>query len=123
MTYGLDIATFESPGEVRAVQKMCHKKSANLTEWIHVGGMTLIGGSKEWYWVTTGEKIDFKMAWLQGEPNFEYDSEHCLSIGTSKFLFNDIDCYNNHKTKFICQKVNQDVQLAKLINLTCLKIY
>lgn len=103
MNYGLDIATFKTLDEFNAVRDMCKENSSIMTGFIYIGGMTTSARSiDDWFWVTTGEKINFTMKWKEGEPNFA-GLEYCLSIGSSDYLFNDIHC-DSYSNKFICDK-------------------
>lgn len=96
----MEIATFETLEEFKAVQNMCKDLPA---DFIHIGGMTLTGKSNDdWYWVTNGAKINYTMEWKAGEPNFISNNEYCLSIGGNNHQFNDITCITYEK-KFICQ--------------------
>lgn len=106
--FGLELATFESLDEFQTMKKLCSNNTLNYTTFIHVGGATLNGGSQtDWYWITTGEKIAYKMPWLKGEPNNYKKIELCLSIGLSEFNFNDIDCMVHDKMMFMCQKIDK----------------
>lgn len=57
-----------------------------LTEFIHVGGITLTpNSSTDWYWITTGEKIAYEMTWNCGE--LHSNAQFCLSIETENYLY------------------------------------
>ena len=103
INYGLDIATFETLDELNAVREMCKTNLSKMKGYIYIGGMaTNARSTEDWYWVTTGEKINFTMKWIEGEPNFS-GPEFCLSMGRSEYLFNDIHC-ESYSNKFICDK-------------------
>lgn len=107
--FGLEFASFDSLEEFQTMKKLCsNTTSTNFTVFIHVGGATLNGGSlTDWYWITTGEKISYKMPWLKGEPNNHKKNEFCLSVGLNEFYFNDIDCMFYDKLMFMCQKIDK----------------
>lgn len=82
---------------------MCKARTDFLPDFIHIGGMTTTAKSKtQWYWVANGEKINYAMEWMQGEPN-NFNDDFCLSIGTLEYQFNDINCHT-YEMKFICQE-------------------
>ena len=104
----MDIAIFETSNQIQAVKEMCNNNAAKLSKWLHVGGMTLTGGSAtDWYWVTTGEKVAYTMTWGFTEPNNMNGDEQCLSLEKYNYGydFNDIDCYGRNQNQFICEKV------------------
>lgn len=103
--YGLEIATLETLDEMQTVSKICKKLSFHLTEYVHVGGMTLTGNSTfNWYWVITGKRIEYEMQWSDGEPNFYSRRQFCLALGGKNYLFDDIHCNSGIQRKFLCQK-------------------
>lgn len=85
--YGLEIATLETLDEMQTVSKICKKISFHLTEYVHVGGMTLTGNSTfNWYWVITGKRIEYEMQWSDGEPNFYSRRQFCLALGGKNYI-------------------------------------
>jgi len=61
----------------------------------------------DWYWSKSGEKINFTIPWLVGQPNSS--DQHCLTIGketiNQRFGFNDSFCFKSGYLRFICQRV------------------
>lgn len=87
---------------------MAMENEGNLTKWVHIGGMALTPKSpNDWYWVTTGEKVDYDLPWHPDEPNYINPKQMCLALYTSEFLLDDVNCYGSDEggDKFICQKI------------------
>lgn len=106
----MDIATFETAEEFAAFGELGRRHAGSLTSWVNIGGVTLTPkSSTDWYWVNTNEQINYEMRWNPGNPNDSKGTQYCLSIDTSNFLFDDIDCYNSYdEVKFICQSVGRN---------------
>lgn len=80
----------------------CDQNSGLFQDYTHIGALTVGGSWTEWYWVETGEKLNFALKFGPGEPDNDGE-ELCLSIGEKRELFfNDIKCNGNSK-RFMCQ--------------------
>lgn len=101
------------------VREMLKTQRDLFTEWTHIGGMTLNGGSNkntDWYWVEKQQQIAYKMEWAPYEPNHYNGLQWCLSLGpktNSIFSFDDINCQGQHEEKFLCQKLPNQVEKIK----------
>jgi hypothetical protein len=106
--YDLELAAIETVYELDAVKKMCLANPKTFTQWTHVDGITLVGGSTtEWY-LSSGKKIPFSIPWRAGDPEFHGGRQWCLAIGelpNGQFGFVDIDCTQHNEHKFICQEI------------------
>lgn len=84
-----------------------HDQNIHLfDQWTHVGGLTTVPKSKDhWYWMTSGNKVNYSLKFGSGQPDNAGGNEMCLSIGKQpgNFFFNDVNCYGMHQFKFICQ--------------------
>jgi hypothetical protein len=100
----MELATFETKEEEDFVLNLIASKWLNVMESQNFIGGTKIGND-DWYWIPTGDLIDYKIRWRNGEPNNIEGNEKCLSIGHyhSSFAVNDIDCYKSQRS-FICEK-------------------
>lgn len=58
----------------------------------------------DWYWVNSGNHINYDIEFKVGEPNNYTGNEWCLSMAyrLGTFAFNDYDCTRN-MFNFICQ--------------------
>ena len=101
-SYGLEFATFSSLTEVNSLKYLDGK------DYILIGGTTSTGKSlSDWYWVTTGEKINFEIPWYPGEPSFSSENENCMNLiksGSNEYKFNDAPC-DDARLPFICEKI------------------
>ena len=84
------------------------KKNVDLfDQWIHIGGLTTVGKSiDQWYWVNSGNQVNFPLSFNPGQPDNAFGKEFCLTLGVfsnNESYFNDIRC-NERELKFICQQ-------------------
>ena len=110
--YDLELASFKTFEEANAVMDMIRNNaqlgSIDSHLWVFIDGIALTPRSTtDWYWTGTGEKTDFAMSWLPGQPDTAGNAEYYLSIGRFKkdgtLGFNDIPG-RDHLNKFLCQK-------------------
>lgn len=104
---GLEFATLETKEESEFLGKILENKTrSDLDIWIHVGGLTKLGGTrKDWVWLETGKPIEYELNFFPGEPNLP-SIENCLAVGVqlgNKFHYYDIQC-STWEHKYICQK-------------------
>ena len=79
-SYNLEFASFKTIEEVNAVINMT--KNVNNFEWFLIDGISLKSKSPtEWYLTETGEKIDYVIPWLPGQPDTEFGAEFFLTLG------------------------------------------
>lgn len=73
----------------------------------HVGAITTVGGSRDnWYWLKSGNRIDYPLSWGPGQPDNSGGHEFCLALlrdNSGNFSFNDMDC--EAELHFICEKI------------------
>jgi hypothetical protein len=110
-TYNLQLATIQTLNEAYAVMNMINRNADlgvrdNL--WVYIDGMGLTPRtSTDWYWSESGNKIDFTMPWLTGQPDTAGGAEWFLSIGKytkdTQIGFNDIPG-TGFVNAFLCQK-------------------
>lgn len=108
------LATLVDPDEQANFLKLCNKNMdqfANFYYEAHIGGFrpNKTNSLTDWYWFESGQKINFKIDWSDGEPNDDQQTEYCMSIYGGGFqsmtgitTFNDCHCYNMYSS-FICQ--------------------
>lgn len=107
-SYDLDFVSLETRAEADNFFRLCFANQRFFKDWTHIGGMSLNPLSRtEWYWVNSGNRLDYLMNFLPGEPNNDGGEEHCLAIGRSSpdsaFGFNDFKCYGINA--FVCQDI------------------
>lgn len=106
--YGLEAVSFDSLEEAENFLQLCKQKTHLLNAQTHVGGMSLEAKSLEkWYWVNSGNRVNYTLPFGPNEPNCDGGKEFCLSVSRNSnndFAFNDIKCSGSDKTKFICQQ-------------------
>lgn len=104
-SYGLEFLSVDSWEESNHLLWLSCQKKDLFDKWTHIGGITSHPRSKtEWYWIESGEKLNFGLKWGAGQPDLFIPSELCLSLGKEhdNFFYNDIACYG-YPAKFICQ--------------------
>lgn len=105
--YGMEILTLETKSEANYVLEICKSHGQLFATSTHIGGIAAGAKSQDkWFWVTTGEKINYNIKWLDGEPNNLHNGEGmCLSIMKKPdgFYFNDVRC-NFEEQRFICEQ-------------------
>lgn len=104
--YGMDLLTLETSAEADHFLGLCQENAHHFDSLTHVGGMALEGKSlNTWYWLNSGKEIVYPLKFAPGQPDNFNDTEYCLSIMKSEngFLFNDVNCNDVDKLKFICQ--------------------
>lgn len=100
--YGMDILTLETETEANVFFELFKAKENLFDRYTHIGGMSEDANFLKWYWVTTGELINYEINFPIGEPN---RSGLCLAINKMETLmFDDIHCYGGHQEKFICER-------------------
>jgi hypothetical protein len=88
----MEFASFKTIEEVNAVISMT--KNVINFDWFLIDGISLKSKSPtEWYSTETGEKIDYVIPWLSGQPDGAGGAEFYLVLGkfpkTGPIGFND----------------------------------
>lgn len=106
----MEFVSLETLKEADYLLVLCDINIQLFDKWTHIGGISTVPFSKvDWYWINSGNKVNYSLKFATGEPNNGNggSSEMCLSInkgpGSANFAFNDITCYNMHQYAFICQ--------------------
>ncbi|CAO1417921.1 unnamed protein product [Diamesa hyperborea] len=75
--------------------------------WYHIGGSYIGAAKNDFYWMTTGERINYALEYHPGQPDNAGGKEMCLSVAQQpgKFKFNDVDCWQHFIWSFVCQQV------------------
>jgi hypothetical protein len=106
----MEFVSLETKQEADNFLSLCNKNMKLLNGFISVGAVTLQGKSTDqWYWVNSGKRINYPIAFLPGEPNFLNDLEFCLSVVKNSkdiFMFNDTTCNDPIERQFICEKID-----------------
>jgi hypothetical protein len=107
------LATLDSQAESDYLVPLFFQKGNLFDTWTHIGGVAaVLKSAADWYWVGTGEKVDFPLKFGSGQPDNLGGDEACLALGIlagSPFI-NDYKCYENAVQKFICQSKIYDTQ-------------
>ena len=108
-SFGLDIGSFDTLEELNALIDMAKKQVPTLSGSYHVGGVTLTPKSpNDWFWVTTGEKIEYQLPWASGQPDTFKGVQYCLRIIVPGYTFDDFDCdHASGSIKFVCQDIEK----------------
>lgn len=84
------------------------QNSALFDSNLHIGAVSKIARDPlDWYWIDSGDKVNFAIKWRAGEPSYGGNNEMCLTLtklfGT--YDFNDIQCYEVWLSNMMCQTV------------------
>jgi hypothetical protein len=108
--YQMELASLDTSEQMESVRGMLLTHSHLLTEWTHINAMTLTGGSTaDWYWVSSEKKVSYNMIFSPNEPNHYQNRQWCMALGPKTnniFRFDDIDCFQYHEEKFLCQVID-----------------
>lgn len=101
----MNLATFLTVEEYRNFRNTIVKNNAievNM-QLFFVGGLKV--GSSNWYWITNGTDLDYRLDWGVGEPN-NPAKEQCLSFYANggALFFNDMTC-EAPPIRFLCEKL------------------
>ena len=103
----MDILTLKSEAEADNFLDLLTLHADVLATYIQVGAITPTAGTKtEWFWASSGDKINFPLKWYYDEPNNINDDEFCLNLikdGNNRYWFNDENCWK-HLQNFVCQR-------------------
>lgn len=78
-----------------------------FNDYAYFGGT--VDNSKDWYWVSTGNSVEYNMSWFPGQPDNYNSIEYCLSLKYHSDLrsakLNDVPCSSQmYQFTFICEK-------------------
>lgn len=102
---GMEFLSLETLEEANQFFKLCEENASLFDKFTHIGALTTVAKSKtDWYWVNSGQKINYVLNFLPNQPDNANNNEMCLSIGMppKNYSFNDIPC-SGTQYKFICQ--------------------
>ena len=111
-TFSMDLV--ELPTEAEANYLLSLLTQQDLKDAFHIGGTYVGLGLNEFYWMTTGQRINYTMKYAPGQPDNSHGIEKYLSIieQPGSYMFNDIDNGIN-KWKFICQRITNACSSSK----------
>lgn len=97
--------SLDSPAEADIFFTAFTQKAALFDDATYLGAVTNIALSKtNWYWVSTGKKLNFELPWGPVDPNNLGNNEKCLALQKPLSMI-DIICYELYYKRFICQSV------------------
>ena len=101
----MDLVELPTEAEANYFLSLCTQQDLK-GEYFHIGGSYVGLGLNEFYWMTTGQRINYTMKYGPGQPNNVNGIERYLSVyeQPGSYSFNDMD---NGETKwnFICQRI------------------
>ena len=96
MKNGAHLASIHSVQENEFINTI--HKSIQPRKWSCIGGQK-DGSSFKW---TDGSPFDYQN-WVEGEPNFKDNEEHCMNIYDNG-LWNDLPCDYRLIDSYVCKK-------------------
>ena len=109
----MDLVELPFAAEAQNFLTLCAQQQIHLKDGcFHVGASYLGAAPYDFYWMTTGKRINYGLRYAPGEPNNVNGVEKFLSLSKKPqgFLFNDID-YNYTKWNFFCQHITNSTNL------------
>jgi hypothetical protein len=117
----MTLATLDSQAESDYLLPLYAQKAALFDVWTHIGGVASTGKSlTDWYWVGTGEKVNFPLKFGANLPDNIGGNEVCLvlAVTSGSAYLNDAKCYETIPYKFICQSKIYDTQTTVAVSTT-----
>ena len=105
--YGMDLISLDTEIEYHYFMEVICKEHNDKLSYVHIGAMTTQGKSLDkWFWMNSGNRIPYSLAFHPEEPNFANDNEYCLMLRANSLecIFNDVPC-NQYDLKIVCQKI------------------
>lgn len=110
----MELVSLDSREEANRFLRLARRKASWFELFTHVGAITLEGGNRyEYFWVNSGNRINYPLRFAPGQPDNFWGNEHCLGLIKygDEFFFNDFPCAEK-KAKFICQLTNNNATVA-----------
>lgn len=107
-SFGMDLVELDTAVEADHFNKLCAEHNYLFTSTVHIGGSDHGVGKNKWYWMSSGNEINYNMKYAQTEPNNVRGLQHCLAVYThpESFAFADYDC-DESESIFACQRVTR----------------
>lgn len=120
----MTLVTLDSADEGTAFIEMVKARSAIFAPGLHIGAVTPILLSKtEYFWITSGKKVDFTLNWAPGHPDNSGSRENCLLLvaTSSSAFFYDNECTRiSPSYDFICQNKVYDSMTTTTVQTTAI---
>lgn len=104
----MDVVSLETREEMEKFVKLAALNKGLFDDYVHIGGTTTVGKStNNWYWVNSGNRVQYTLPLLKEGNDFKNNNEWCLTVKTGPdgvLAFNDIDC-NGSVYSLVCQKI------------------
>ena len=92
----MDILSLDSEDEANFFLDRIKLHAGSTHANTHVGAMAYVVGSRtEWYWITSGNKINYPIKWGTGEPSGTNVQSVCLVVrkqAGNNFFFAAVWC-------------------------------
>ena len=88
-TFNMDLVELPTEAEANYFLRLCAQQELS-GDYHHIGGSYVGLGFNEFYWMTTGQRINYSMKYAQGQPDNVGGFEKYLSIQNQpgSYLFN-----------------------------------
>ena len=108
-TFDMDLVELPTEAEADYFLRLCSQKKSDLnSNFFHIGASYAGLGENEYYWMTTGKRINYALQWGPNQPDNRNEIENCLSIQkqTGSYKINDMNMdTSTDKWEFICQRI------------------
>jgi hypothetical protein len=104
---GMDSLLVDSEFELKQLKTLWTKNGIKGN--VLVGAKaTDVGNRIEWYWESSGNRVNFPIRFTADGPSNSAGDEYCLEMvfEEDKFGFNELSC-NTYTRRFFCEKVSQ----------------
>ena len=104
--FNMDLVELSSEAEADHFLNLLTEHQLHLKFEAHIGASYVGVGLNEFYWMTTAQRVEYKLQWARGQPDNLNGIEMFLTIKRDRndYKFNDMS--NIEKHDFICQRIN-----------------
>ena len=106
-SFDMDLVELPTKAEHDHFLAMCQEQAHQFVGTSYSVGASYVGaGLNDFYWMTTGERVDYSLKWAPTEPNNINGNDKYLNVRKypGKFLFNDVNLSYIHN--YICQNLS-----------------
>lgn len=106
-TFNMDLVELPTEAESVYFLNLCAQRDSDLnSNFLHIGGSYVGVELNDFYWMSSGQRINYTMDYAPGQPDNMHGIEQFLSIyrHPQSYKFNDMDNIVT-KWKFICQRI------------------
>ncbi|CAO1397635.1 unnamed protein product [Diamesa tonsa] len=105
-SFNMDLVELPSEAEADYLLTLLTQQHFHAKFEAHIGASYVGVGLNEFYWMTTGQPINYTLKWARGQPDNKKGIETFLTILREGNVYKFNDMSNIEKHDFICQRFN-----------------